>query len=101
MAFLVKGDEFFFSHQRALGVTVVDQLQAGQGTLLVWGYIDYSDAFDRRHRAGYGRMYSFTRDIRYSNVPEEAYKQRSNLDLVTQATYNYDRPYKDGQDSQL
>jgi hypothetical protein len=98
LAFLVEGDEFWFSHQRALGVPMMDKVQAGDGMLLVWGHIVYTDAFDRRHRAGYGRIYNFTADLEYSGVTKELHDKRSNLDLVTQQTYNYDRPYKEGQD---
>lgn len=99
LAFLVPDDEFFFTHQRALGNTVLDNVRKGVGTLLVWGYIDYTDAFDQRHCAGYGRVYGAGRDIQGTTQSDESFNQRSNLDLVTQQAYNYDRPYKDGQNS--
>ena len=100
LAFLVQDDEFFFSHQQTLGNTIVDNLRERVGTLLVWGYVDYTDAFDQRHRAGYGRIYGRDRDVQGTTQSDESFNNRSNLDLVTQAAYNYDRPYKDSQDSQ-
>lgn len=99
LAFLVQDDEFFFSHQRALGNTIVDNLRDDVGTVLVWGYVDYTDAFEQRHRAGYGRIYRRSADIPRTTQSTESFNSRSNLDLVTQAAYNYDRAYKGDNES--
>jgi hypothetical protein len=95
-AFLVEGDEFFLNRQHALGAPLMDELKGGIGTVLVWGHIDYIDAFEQRHRSGYGRIYNFTRDIERDGVSTEDFEQRSNLDHVPRTAYNYDRPYKEG-----
>ena len=88
--FLVTQDEFFFNHQRALGATVVDNLREGKGTLLVWGYVDYLDAFNRPHRAGYGRIYNASLDDP-RHYRTGTYEKRSNLNIVIRQAYNYDR----------
>lgn len=93
MAFLVQEEELFFWHYRVPGDTVVANLKNTVGTLLVWGYVDYTDAFNERHLAGYGRTYNRSKDVREPTQSSESYKDRSNLDLVTKADYNYDRPY--------
>ena len=95
LAFLVQDDEFYYTPQRALGVTVLDNLRENVGTLLVWGYVDYTDAFDQRRCSGYGRIYCRSADIHGITQSTESFLSRSNLDLVTQAAYNYDRPYKE------
>lgn len=101
-AFLVEGDELFTGKQHSLGSPVIDKVQGGKITVLVWGYIDYLDAFDRRHRAGYGRVYNWTSDVEYDSVSHEDFKKRSNLDYVAKVgAYNYDSPYKDGQEYQV
>jgi len=82
LSFMLPNDEFFFTEERGvlLGSEVVNRLMAGNGTLLVYGHVDYLDQFDRRHRAGYGRIYN------------HLHHADGNLDLVTNRAYNYDRP---------
>jgi hypothetical protein len=88
--------------------------------LYVIGYVDYTDKFDDRHRAGYGRIYEPAIDDQ--NRPEyysaiavtetgilarmqersvrfdmTLYQNRSNLILLTKPGYNYDRPRVKGE----
>jgi hypothetical protein len=90
-AFLVPGDAFNLPRNKHFDDLITAKIKAGAERLVVLGYIDYIDQFTSRHRAGYAREYRFHMDIRSPNTTEEAFSQRSNLALITQHGYNYDR----------
>jgi hypothetical protein len=81
-AFLVTDDEIFVECNMQLGprgvvdVEVGNMEIGGKKRLIVFGYVDYTDQFDVRHRSGYGRE--------YKSDP------RNNLIYLTQPGYNYD-----------
>jgi hypothetical protein len=75
--------------------------------LYVLGWVEYTDQFGTRHRAGYARFYDQSADSRErytrrqavqvgnlrlpNTVPDEAaYQARNNLRFVTNPRYNYD-----------
>ncbi len=56
-AFLVEGDLFYRNGALAITPSERQQVALGQRTLLLYGYVDYIDQFEVRHRAGYARQY--------------------------------------------
>jgi len=75
-AFLVVDDSFF--HNAVFGMTDEEEKAMREGKTCVWlqGYVDYIDAFGRRHRGGYGRVFATA---------------ASNFVYVASETYNFDR----------
>jgi hypothetical protein len=59
-------------------------LASGEKSLVIYGYVDYVDAFGQRHRAGYAGV-------------SEASSRGDNLQFVMQPEYNYDRERKVGE----
>ncbi|HJX17066.1 MAG TPA: hypothetical protein VJ437_02595 [Acidiferrobacterales bacterium] len=92
-AFLVANDEFSFSELFKVPEQMPD-IESGKLRLYLIGYVDYSDKFGDRHRAGYARMYKPEIDNRKGYSSDEAYSKRNNLIFVTQDGYNYDRECK-------
>ena len=76
-AFLVKEDIINFTETFSI---TLEEFQAAppNSILCVFGYVDYVDVFNVRHRGGYGRRY----------LPNAT---SNNLGFVSQAGYNYDR----------
>jgi hypothetical protein len=62
-----------------------------QSDLYLIGYVDYTDQFKKRHRAGYARVYRPAVDDRGGYKTDAEFEARNNLAFVTQAGYNYDR----------
>lgn len=93
-AFLVEGDEFYFTQPKPFDEPLSQLIQSGRKRLLVYSYIDYIDQFGERHRAGYARQYNSGLDIKSNYATPEDYRERNNLDLLTEPGYNYDRPRK-------
>ncbi len=58
-----------------------------RGDLWLFGYVDYVDVFDQRHRGGYARVYTPGSDD--PSIPAE---ERNNLVFVSEPDWNYDRP---------
>ncbi len=77
--YLSAGDEFFKRITKTVAPEVVSQVRSGAPRAWLLGYVDYTDTFERRHRAGYARRYE-------PDVPGE----QNNLALETKAGYNYD-----------
>lgn len=93
--FLVAGDEFFFSQWfNKLEVANLPDVESGGTKLWVYGYVDYIDKFEQRHRAGYARVYDRIADARSSYRSDEEFEKRSNLVFFPQEGYNYDRRRK-------
>jgi hypothetical protein len=94
-AFLVKDDHFSFHRRWVIG-TGVERPAPKQDPAIEFyalGYVDYTDSFGKRYRAGYARRYKSDRNIPDPEVypTEEAYHRRSNLMIVGGERYNYDR----------
>jgi hypothetical protein len=96
-AFLVTDDEFYFVQPLFLDEKTSTVVQHGRKTLRIYSYIDYIDQFGERHRAGYARQFNSALDIEQNYSTLEEYRGRSNLDLLTEPGYNYDRPRKQGE----
>jgi hypothetical protein len=96
-AFLVSGDEFFYTDVVKISAAEVPQLRNETITLWLYGYVDYIDQFGQRHRGGYARVYSPAFDNRGTYKTDEEFKARSNLLFVSQDGYNYDRTRKKGE----
>jgi hypothetical protein len=100
-AFLVENDSFSVTMPILVDPNDVPEIESGKKIMILFGFVDYIDAFNGRHRAGYGREYvqglgkGF--DERSSYVSDEEFKARSNLAFVEQSGYNYDRPRKKGE----
>ncbi len=89
--FLVTKDAFYYT--TATGAFKEGDLayvKNGQRKLYLYGYVEYTDAFGERHRAGYAKVYDHTRDVRAPGVSDKKFKKRTNLVFVAQEGYNYD-----------
>jgi hypothetical protein len=87
-AFLVCNDyfivtEYFDTKEQILAILAI---QEGTAILYLIGYVDYLDAFNKRHRGGYARKYVLSDKI-------------NNLQLVSDSAYSYDRERAIGEDS--
>ena len=93
-AFLVTEEDFIYNNPEAfsMGEQNVPDVDNGTKKLYVFGYVDYIDAFEQRHRAGYAMVYKPPGPSRV-----EFFGGRDNLVLVTQEGYNYDRLRKEGE----
>lgn len=78
---LPASDHFFQHYSHQIRSDVWEQVT--QGTLKAWliAYVEYTDTFRRRHRAGYTRLYA----------PEHSDETGANLIFELKAGYNYDR----------
>lgn len=84
-AFLVPKDRIFVGRPFTIAPTDWAAIIAGLKTLYIYGYVDYIDAFKRRFRGGYGRVFVPGLDV----GPKD---KRNNLNVVADGRYNYDRP---------
>lgn len=89
-AFLVRDDYAGYAYESRFPPQHLISVKNGSYKLWVYGYIEYVDMFQRRHVAGYGRMYDHRLDIE-ALYPEGEFPKRSNLVFVTEPNYNYDR----------
>ena len=90
-AFLVTGDWFKIPRNTPFDEADNNEFKNGGQRLVVLGYVDYIDQFGQRHRAGYGREYRSYLDLPETYGTEILPKDRSNLELIPQRQYNYDR----------
>jgi len=81
--FLLPGDDFFVTRTFPLGKKGSPNPRTGAVRLCIFGFIDYIDAFEQRHRAGYARQFRDERE--------------NNLFFVDQPGYNYDRQRQPGE----
>ena len=89
--FLVADDSFlYWKTFDGISDNHLAGIKAGIETLWIYGYVDYIDKFQERHRGGYARVYEPGRG---AGPPE----QRNNLIFVSQRNYNYDRRRKKGE----
>ena len=110
-AFLVKNDSFIDTRKWTIPSaqiadigSVGNLMDANPTKLWVFGYVDYVDQFDIRHRSGYARVYDPAVDQHPPNAAAPAdstgvrrWKARNNLPFETQAGYNFDRPRQQGE----
>lgn len=96
VAFLVKGESFFNFVGEDLNTIErsLTALERGESILYLYGYVDYIDAFDQRHRGGFGFEYSPQIDKGAEDHSEQASANRHNLLNLARNKYNYDRPRK-------
>lgn len=59
--------------------------------LVMFGFVDYIDRFDVRHRCGFGRFFVAERNVRDNYQTDEAFRERLNLGFLPKPGYNYDR----------
>jgi len=83
-AFLVTDEQISTSQSLQIGIENVQGIHNGESWLTVYGFVDYIDKFNERHRGGYARR--FNRDA-----------PTNNLQFVSQPGYNYDRKRKNGE----
>ena len=92
-AFLVAGERFIYWNPEAFRVDIADVpriLKEGSRVLYLIGYVDYTDKFGVKYRAGYARRYWPKAD---EEIDPELFAKRNNLFFVTQQGYNYDREH--------
>lgn len=95
--FLVTNDEFTIYYAPTILGPEMKSIERREKILFIYGYVDYVDKFEIRHRAGYARLYDPGIDYRGPDVSDEAFRNRSNLAYVAQPGYNYDRLRKQGE----
>lgn len=96
-SFLVADEELSFAYSPNESIDV-DVLKNGTATFCVFGYVDYTDIFNVRHRAGYGRQYRPEYDVKNNfGGSDEEFLKRSNLLYMLQSGYNYDRRREKGE----
>jgi len=95
-AFLVKGANFIHNYEVRVSDADFPHVIDDNKTLYIFGYVDYIDKFEKRHRSGYARAYMRSIDTTIYWA-EDAINSRNNLVFVTQDGYNYDRPRKKGE----
>lgn len=81
--FLLPGDYFYVTRTFPLGKKGSPNPRTGDVRLCIFGLIDYIDAFEKRHRAGYARQFEDERE--------------NNLFFVDRPGYNYDRHRQPGE----
>jgi hypothetical protein len=91
-AFLVANDFAGYPYEAEIPPHHFTKVKNGSYRFWVFGYVEYIDAFDRTHRAGYGRVYEprLDEEWRYPKSTDD-FKNRSNLVFITEPDYNYDR----------
>jgi hypothetical protein len=77
----------------------IEGIRNGILKLYVFGYADYIDKFNCRHRCGYARVYdpsvdNFADYLEKGGLNKEAWANRNNLRFVTEPNYNYDHERK-------
>jgi hypothetical protein len=75
--FLSADDHFFVSRAETRPIPLLDEIRNSDRPAWLFGYVDYTDTFGRRHRSGYARRHD----------PNQA----NNLVFETKAGYNYDQ----------
>ena len=97
--FLAKDEPFYKTHGEYGSIAKnLSEIQSGELSLFIYGYIDYIDAFDRRHRTGFARVYAHEFDDITHYKSDADFAARSNILLVKkQREYVYDRLRKKGE----
>jgi hypothetical protein len=91
-AFLAADEGMFYRRVYQITPEEMIAVKDHQSDLYLIGYVDYTDQFKKRHRAGYARVYRPAIDDRASYRTDAEFEARNNLAFVTQAGYNYDCP---------
>lgn len=84
-AFLVRNDSlsYGFATENLLSADDLTDIENMKKTISLYGYVDYIDAFGKRHRGHYGQNYWKPNDNKGEGM--------SNLTFLMQRGYNYDR----------
>lgn len=91
-AFLVRGQSLFyqFYDETILNIVTIADIKAEKVILNLYGYVDYIDAFGKRHRGGFGQNYYAPYDNSKEYTSED-FPKRNNLTFLMQRGYNDDR----------
>jgi len=92
--FLVKRGEFFLINRR-FEIPEWANVERGDKVLRLLGYIEYTDRFKQRHRAGYGRVYTWGAETKVLGDFERP-SEPETLPFETAPNYNYDEERKEG-----
>jgi len=90
-AFLVTNDELFLPRAYRISPEEMSKVKDGTAVLYMIGYVDYTDQFGQHHRGGYGREYRPGIDERARYKTDDEFDRRSNLIVLAEEGYNYDR----------
>jgi hypothetical protein len=87
-SFVMPSDAIYVPHE--LSIQDADRRAAddGSATLIVFGYVDYIDQFEVRHRAGYGRQY--IPNVAGNNLGFPNVKAKLNYDDVREPGVGWD-----------
>jgi hypothetical protein len=100
-AFLVRGESIFyqFYDEAILNKMSIEDIKGEKVILNLYGYVDYTDAFGKCHRGGFGQNYYAAYDDSTKYTTDE-FPRRNNLTFLMQAGYNYDRQRKGNEDKE-
>jgi hypothetical protein len=87
--FLVKGGELFLTRRLfTMDGTRWDAIRNSNLALRLLGYVEYTDRFKRRHRAGYGRLYEAGTESEWGDGQRPP--KIETLPIESAPNYNYD-----------
>jgi hypothetical protein len=89
-AFLAAQEGMFYRRFYQITQEEMIAVKDHQSDLYLIGYVDYTDQFRKKHRAGYARVYRPAIDDKGDSTDAQ-FAARNNLMFVTQEGYNYDR----------
>lgn len=96
-AYLPAGDHFFHNGTWGPDTKVVPAVKEGKTGFIVYGYVDYIDAFGVRHRTGFARRYWHKLDDPNMFTSESDFKNRTNLMFLSKLGYTYDEEREPGE----
>jgi len=83
------GDPVFQTWDSNIGIDGYPDIRNGTIPMVIFGYVDYRDIFGNPFRGGYARRFDSYRDKRIT--ADDVFNQRTNLVMLEQRGYNYDR----------
>lgn len=94
-AFLVRDQSLFyqFYDEPILNKATIADIKGEKVILNLYGYVDYIDAFGKRHRGSFGQNYYAAYDDSKEYTDDE-FSKRNNLTFLMQRGYNDDRERK-------
>lgn len=100
-AFLVRGASIFYKFfDDTMSPETITYIKEEKVILNLYGYVDYTDAFGKRHRGHFGQNYYPAYDKRENYRSDDEFKARNNLTFLMQSGYNYDCPRKEDEDKE-
>ena len=94
--FVIANEQSIFRGLEGFGLSVVEMQEAIEGGIarfVIFGYVDYIDTFNQRHRCGYAREYDYERD-NPDLYSDEEFPKRNNFVSAPETSYTYDRNRK-------